>query len=77
MKVEVLNLETNVIKAKDLKIGELAICTDDDRPDVKGHVMLKTYDGLISINDPHKTWHSQTSLLVVKLPVGTQIILTQ
>ena len=60
--------------SKKLKIGEMMEVYDTSIP---GQILLKTYDGIVSLNDPNQTWSSGTMLSGRKLLPGEEILLTQ
>lgn len=63
------------IAASDLSIGQLAVISVSGHP-LSGHIVLRTYDGAVSLTDPEHTWYRDTSLQVIPLSSGTTITLT-
>ncbi len=57
------------ISACDLKVGELGEIVGIS---YKG-ILLRTFDGVVSLSDPAHTWRKGCSLTVKRLPRGTVV----
>lgn len=44
------------IKASEMKIGDTGVITEHISHDYVGHVVLRSFDGLVSLADPKRTW---------------------
>jgi hypothetical protein len=64
--------EQNRCSAQDLRVGELATVIDTS---YAGQIVLRTHDGLVSLNNPRHTWGDNCALLVERLPKGTVLTL--
>ena len=60
-----------------LKMGEMMEIDDEDNPTDKGSIGIKTYDGIISLNDPGISWELSAKLRGRKLFPGESVTLTQ
>lgn len=78
MKVTEFNTKTfsNTIRADELEVGQLARITDSCLEEVGAYV-LRTYQGIISLDDPSDTWSIPCSVKVELLPKGFKLILEQ
>jgi hypothetical protein len=73
MKVSVSPVPTGVIKAKDMCVGQVGEVLEHP---YHGHLVLRSYDGFVSLDHPQITWTRACTLDVRVLPVGTKITLT-
>ncbi len=71
MKVSVLNDANRRILARHMSVGQIGTVTEAST--YEGHIVLATYNGLVSLTDPHKTWNRGVEMEVILFPVGTQI----
>lgn len=69
-----LPLNPPMIFAKDMKIGDIA--TIIDKSNKVGHIVLMSYDRLVSLTDPTQTWNRSSLIEVTIVPKGTSITLT-
>lgn len=61
----------------DLKEGQLAQIVDEECRQ-NGHIILRSYIGVISLTDPHQTWSGNGRGYAIRiLPVGAEVHLTQ
>lgn len=60
------------IRARDTKIGDFMTVQDEDSSS-NGHILLRTYDGFVDINDPEQTYGNFSIILVELLPKETVI----
>ena len=60
--------------AKDTKIGDLMRIIDLEH-NCLGHILLRSWQGLVSLNDPHKTWNREITIEVQLLSRGESVTL--
>lgn len=64
------------IRASLMKIGQLARVINPETNYMR-HIVLRTFDGIVSLSNPGLTWSTDCSLQVELLPPGYQITLEQ
>ena len=68
----------NTISVADLEVGQLAEVAEEGS--YEGHILVQTYDSVVSLTDPQKTWGTQTpykpTFRVRVLKAGTKVLLT-
>jgi len=64
------------ITAGELKIGEMMEVTDGDYTE---HILLRTYDRLISLSNPNLTWDEPKNITIegIRLLPGQSVTLIQ
>lgn len=70
---------TKTGSSSSMNIGDVAIILQNEQEaseEYVGHIILKTYNKLISLSNPEYTWSIPTNFLVEVLPKGTVIKLT-
>jgi len=65
-----LNLATGVVSARDLTCGQFMKVVNSS---YSGEVILRTFEGFVSITNPGNTWDRSCILEGVLLPKGTTI----
>lgn len=67
------NTEPATERCSSMKVGDLAVLvgTEDD-----GEIILRHYEGFVSLSDPQATWGMHMDLPCRKLKPGTVITLT-
>ena len=69
---------TRPFNASMLSVGEMMEVTENcDDLLYKGHILLKTYNGIISLTDPEFSWDSKCSLKGKKFKKGEGVTLIQ
>lgn len=80
LKVEIEETERDTREfAYQMEIGEIAVWIDGSHPNRQGEILLKTYAGLVSLNNPESTWRVQGTIPDIKvriLPKGVKVTLT-
>ena len=56
---------TNQVKPSDMEIGDTGIIRSGGN--CLGHVVLMTFDGLVSLTNPEHTWSRDAKLLIIEL----------
>ena len=70
MKSKIVDAPLSVaIKANNLQVGELAEIVED----FPGEIVLKHFEGMVSLTSPNHTWSNDCTLEVRRFPVGTII----
>lgn len=62
------------ILARELHVGEMGVVTEPGHAHY-GHVILRTYDCVVSLNTPTATWEKNCSLKVRRLHAGETVTL--
>jgi len=60
----------------DLKEGQLGQIVDEECKEC-GHVILRVYNSIVSLTDPHQTWSIGRGYAIRILPTGAEVTLTQ
>ena len=60
------------IKAGDLDIGAVGLCVEIGHS-AFGHHLMRGYDVVVDLNNPHETWEGTCKLSCVPLKMGTKI----
>lgn len=70
---------TSNIRLLEMPIGTLGIVNDLENYCYNGHIVLRTYSGLVSLTNPACTWEDSdyNTMRGGSLPTGTQITLKQ
>lgn len=64
--------------AKDLKVGEMMVVEGKQiNQEFNGETLLRTFEGIVSLSDPKKTWTSNCPLKGRKLKSGESITIKQ
>ncbi len=67
-------IEKKKVKNETCRIGNIVEVASGA---YKGKICLVTYDNLVSLKHPEETWSSWDKFELRKVPVGSQVILTQ
>lgn len=59
--------------ASAMLVGEMGTVAEGSHT---GAIVLKIYDGLIDLNNPHNSWGEYCSLMIDLLPEGTEVVVT-
>jgi len=70
---EDLKLGKKVILAKEMKIGDIGKVDDDM---YRGDIVIRTYEGLVSLSNVQRVWSREVPLEVRLLEPGSAIALT-
>lgn len=46
----------DIVRVYDLEIGDTGIILEPEKGGYAGYLVLRTYDGLVSLSDPTQTW---------------------
>lgn len=80
MKCKILNHPRPTKSASEMKIGEVGIVVGPNYASYKGTILLRTFDALVDLKNPRKTWRVQgrvaPSFEMEMLAPGTEITLT-
>lgn len=68
---------TRPFNASMLSVGEMMEVTENCNDLYKGHILLRTYNGIISLTDPKFLWDIQCSLKGKKFKKGEGVTLIQ
>lgn len=68
MKFEIKECQDVAVTVKDMPIGAIGRFADGSWG---GHVLLRTYNNLVSLTDPSKTWGVTTDYLIALIPEAT------
>lgn len=68
--VKVINPRQKIVLMSDLYIGEYGVVMSKSHT---GHVVLKSYNQIVSLTDPSITWTTGANLEVMKLSKNTEI----
>lgn len=80
MKVKKVKNSEKIISSLELKVGDMMRLRMKRYLEPKtsdGEIVLKTYIGIISLNNPYTTWSQNQILYGEKLNKGEQIVLEQ
>lgn len=78
MKIQCEPIFKTSVTLKDLEIGELAFIDDLMMGNQNGEIILRTFDGAVSLTNPRNTWNGLSSTFKMRrLPAGHKVILTQ
>lgn len=61
------------IEARNLKIGQLGLIKDPRWESENGSIVLRTYTGVVILNDPSSTWGEECDTKVEPLKFGTSV----
>lgn len=70
MKTTITKTGSATVPGLSLKAGEAGILTDTTSP-YHGDILLRTYNGLVSLINPANMWSRPTEIRVEKLPPDT------
>ena len=73
MKVEITAEAAQVVRAFDMKLGDVAQVKEPGT--YFENFIMRGYHGLISLNNPRNTWGTDCPLKVKILPPGTELTL--
>ncbi len=77
MKAEIRKMKgkdcCTTIPSCDMEIGEIGIIAEGDYCD---HIVLKSYDGLVSLTNPRKTWGGNCTIGVRYLKNNEEVVLS-
>ena len=63
--------EHDYICSNKLKVGEMGIVSNEHAE--KNHVVMRTYDNIVSLDNPNLTWRIDSTLKVRRVLHGTRI----
>lgn len=70
------NITNSQISSENLRLGDLAVVVNNSsHPKSIGHVLLRTYDRLVSLNDPYLVWAVDAEFPVSPLAPGASVTL--
>ncbi len=75
MQVEIEGVIPPTVLVRDLQIGQAGVVVEEHIP-YSGHVLLRIYGRIVSLNDPYLSWGEGCVLRVSPLKKGTIIKLT-
>lgn len=74
MKLKINYNNEILIPTQNLSVGEMAIINESE---YLGHVIIRTFDGFVSLSNPNTTWQKNFNIMCKKLNSGESVTLTQ
>lgn len=71
MKIEIVKGHSGPIRASDMQIGQVGVCKE-----IFNHLLLRSYNHVVDLNEPGRTWDGSCSLYVQVLHSGTELKIT-
>jgi len=59
--------DRDIIFPKNMKVGQMGIIEDFPTNPVNGHIVLRIYDEIVSLNTPEYTWCADACSLAIRL----------